>query len=361
MVVVSDGGERTASASALVATTADSVPKVSVTVTSQLYGDNNKHKVTNKLRIESQASSSAVDPKWEVTWTCPSDNFEMVPANFATSLTSKTLVFKRDVLSPGVVYSFMAEYANGNLLDAKKGRATITVTTNAPPGSGRCFSNPTSGRLLETDFEFKCIGWTDDESPLKYKFSVVKDDGGMVELGVFQVGCWWVSGGFQVGFRWVAGRVLLSLLVRSSSFAHSDHALLCRNHALLTHYTSCSAATMPCSRTTQRRALPQPCPAHVLHIALPQPCPAHALHSDVPCLYLNARTTHRALFTFEQTNHTCFHCSARRVRTRSCQRHCLSDLRRPIIHTPSAPPSWTPSEVKPLPTSKCRSCLCQRI
>jgi hypothetical protein len=183
-VVVSKTG-RTAFASVSVKTTEESVPGVTITVTSERYGDKKKVMVDKKLYIESRASSDAVDPDWDIQWTCTTDNFDMIQDNFATPLTSSTLVFKAGVLYPGVVYTFMVEYTNANSVGGKTGQATVAIETNAPPRSGTCFAEPrVGGRALQTEFTFKCIDWADDDSPLQFKYSIIQNDA-VMELGVF--------------------------------------------------------------------------------------------------------------------------------------------------------------------------------
>jgi hypothetical protein len=181
-VAVSES-DRVSSTSVLVTTTTELVPSVTVNVRSNIY--HGKHTVGNKLSLESQANSSAANPTWEIVWTCTSNNFVMGSENFATALTSQNLVFKAGVLSPGVEYTFMVQYVNTNLLDPKVGQATVNVVTNAGPSQGTCFAEPPSGRLLTTSFELKCLDWTDHDTPLEYRFSVVEGNA-KVSIGVFQ-------------------------------------------------------------------------------------------------------------------------------------------------------------------------------
>ena len=54
---------------------------------------------------------------------------------------------------------------------------TYSFVTNSPPTGGTCKADKSQGKALETEFEISCIGWQDDDLPLKYQFSYNSSDG----------------------------------------------------------------------------------------------------------------------------------------------------------------------------------------
>ncbi|KAL9952359.1 hypothetical protein ACROYT_G039604 [Oculina patagonica] len=63
--------------------------------------------------------------------------------------------------------------------------ATYSFVTNTPPSGGMCTVDNPQGKAWETDFVFRCIGWHDDNLPLKFQFSYNSSDG--IEM-IFQSG-----------------------------------------------------------------------------------------------------------------------------------------------------------------------------
>ncbi len=63
--------------------------------------------------------------------------------------------------------------------------ATYSFVTNTPPSGGMCTVDNPQGQAWETDFVFRCIGWHDDNLPLKFQFSYNSSDG--IEM-IFQSG-----------------------------------------------------------------------------------------------------------------------------------------------------------------------------
>jgi len=62
---------------------------------------------------------------------------------------------------------------------------TYSFVTNSPPSGGTCKTDRPQGRAWETNFVIKCIGWQDDNLPLKFQFSYNSSDG--IEM-IFQSG-----------------------------------------------------------------------------------------------------------------------------------------------------------------------------
>ena len=62
---------------------------------------------------------------------------------------------------------------------------TYSFVTNSPPTGGTCKADKPQGKALETIFVFSCIGWQDDNLPLKYQFGYNSSDG--IEI-IFQSG-----------------------------------------------------------------------------------------------------------------------------------------------------------------------------
>ena len=62
---------------------------------------------------------------------------------------------------------------------------TYSFVTNSPPTGGTCKADKPRGKALETIFVFRCIGWQDDNLPLKYQFGYNSSDG--IEM-IFQSG-----------------------------------------------------------------------------------------------------------------------------------------------------------------------------
>jgi len=89
------------------------------------------------------------------------------PATRRSSLTGPNLVIAANALAPGSTYEFAL-----SVIDAigARGRAYLTVTVNSPPSLGSCYGTPSSGYALSTSFSLECNGWSDDDTPLNYRF-----------------------------------------------------------------------------------------------------------------------------------------------------------------------------------------------
>ena len=62
---------------------------------------------------------------------------------------------------------------------------TYSFVTNSPPSGGTCKADNPQGKAWDTNFVIRCIGWQDDNLPLKFQFSYNSSDG--IEM-VFQSG-----------------------------------------------------------------------------------------------------------------------------------------------------------------------------
>lgn len=110
------------------------------------------------------------------TWTCTSDNFELLPENLLVGPTGKSLSIRANKLVPTVTYVFELQvYRPSN--PERIGRASVPVTVNSPPFGGSCSVEPASGVALETKFKLKCVNWEDVHYPLKYAFATTRPTG----------------------------------------------------------------------------------------------------------------------------------------------------------------------------------------
>jgi len=62
---------------------------------------------------------------------------------------------------------------------------SYSFVTNLPPRGGICKAHKRQGKAWETNFVIRCIGWQDDNLPLKFQFSYNSSDG--IEM-IFQSG-----------------------------------------------------------------------------------------------------------------------------------------------------------------------------
>ncbi|GAB5371346.1 hypothetical protein AAMO2058_001571900 [Amorphochlora amoebiformis] len=102
-----------------------------------------------------------------ITWTCTSlASFDLANLNTAGDLTAgptgRLLAFKAGLLQGGLTYSFRASVSGSY--------SSVSVLVNRPPRLGSCAMSPAVGRSLETEFELSCLGWSDSEVPLEFKF-----------------------------------------------------------------------------------------------------------------------------------------------------------------------------------------------
>lgn len=93
---------------------------------------------------------------------------------FAVPIGRSTMSLKPNSLLPGKSYEFrlVATDAAGAV-----GSATIAITINLPPTSGRLLVEPNSGTELETQFKLQSQNWVDEDLPLQFafKYSIAKN------------------------------------------------------------------------------------------------------------------------------------------------------------------------------------------
>ncbi|EGB13023.1 hypothetical protein AURANDRAFT_60735 [Aureococcus anophagefferens] len=103
----------------------------------------------------------------DVVWSGPFRDADLLtPAAQRVDAGLVYLVVRAGVLAPGEAYEFELVATSGG--DAAA--ATIAVTTNAPPRSGRLAVAPAAGVALLTEFALSLDGWVDDQLPLAYAF-----------------------------------------------------------------------------------------------------------------------------------------------------------------------------------------------
>ena len=114
------------------------------------------------------------DPRWqEIT-----DLDEIV----LTYKNSPNLVMAQGKLRSNATYQVTVI---GETTQGHSSIGTYSFVTNSPPNGGTCKADKPQGKALETTFVIKCIGWQDDNPPLKYQFGYNSSDG--IEM-IFQSG-----------------------------------------------------------------------------------------------------------------------------------------------------------------------------
>eukprot|EP00466_Bigelowiella_natans_P009663 jgi/Bigna1/90949/estExt_fgenesh1_pg.C_830080 len=120
------------------------------------------------LRLKASSENYAIQDL-DLTWSVePSQNLDLSSSDVLRSEpNSPSLALSAGSLSPGVQYSFTISGASRRGL---VGSATTFVVVNSPPSLGTCFSTPTAGIALKDKFFLKCVGWVDEDLPLRYAF-----------------------------------------------------------------------------------------------------------------------------------------------------------------------------------------------
>lgn len=87
----------------------------------------------------------------------------------------KILEIEGDVLDEGEVYELhlRGHFNEGNETSFQ----TYTFITNESPSGGNCAVDRKEGRVLVTNFTFKCFGWKDTDSDLIYQFGYTSNTG----------------------------------------------------------------------------------------------------------------------------------------------------------------------------------------
>ena len=91
----------------------------------------------------------------------------------STRVSSKSLVTRREVLTPDTRYKFIltAQGPGGN-----RGYSEYHVTSHSPPVGGVCSVSPTSGVALITEFTFACDSWQDPDLQLQFEYIYLTDN-----------------------------------------------------------------------------------------------------------------------------------------------------------------------------------------
>ncbi|GAB5363893.1 hypothetical protein AAMO2058_000922400 [Amorphochlora amoebiformis] len=153
------GGKAVSSTSQVLRTTSTAVPVVSV-----LGGGI----VNEAIPITLTLSTSSPSPTATYLWECTSQNLILTdPTTRSTSLDSQNLQILPSVLNGGATYTFQASVTIGGAT----GSASTTVIVNAGPVSGSCGGSPEVGEGLKTYFLLGCTGWSDQDTPMLFKFS----------------------------------------------------------------------------------------------------------------------------------------------------------------------------------------------
>lgn len=95
---------------------------------------------------------------------------------------SPNLVTAQGKLRGNVTYEVTV---SGETSQGHSSIGTYSFVTNSPPSGGICKVDKPQGKAWETNFVFSCIGWQDDNLPLKFQFSYNNSDG--IEM-IFQSG-----------------------------------------------------------------------------------------------------------------------------------------------------------------------------
>ena len=95
----------------------------------------------------------------------------------STRVSSKSLVTRPGVLTPGTRYKFIL---TAQRLRGYRGYSEYHVTSNSPPVGGVCNVSQTSGVALITEFTFTCDNWQDPDLliplQLQYEFIYFTDN-----------------------------------------------------------------------------------------------------------------------------------------------------------------------------------------
>lgn len=114
------------------------------------------------------------DPRWqEIT------NLDEI---VLTYMNSPNLVTEQSKLRGNATYQVTV---SGETSQGHNSIGTYSFVTNSPPSGGICRADKPQGKAWETNFVISCIGWKDDNLPLKFQFSYNTSDG--IEM-IFQSG-----------------------------------------------------------------------------------------------------------------------------------------------------------------------------
>uniref|UniRef100_A0A6V3NWK8 REJ domain-containing protein n=1 Tax=Lotharella globosa TaxID=91324 RepID=A0A6V3NWK8_9EUKA len=186
-VSAATGQARTAYAEQVVQTTAAAIPIVSanlVASTSAAATSLSKHNPAQRLVLSASVANHSVRIAgylWMLTTsTTTSSQVDLAdPQTRRSPRTSANLVVAANVLAAGETYLF--EVAVTDVV-GETGLAYVTVVTNAPPSLGTCGGTPEAGTALSTTFTLSCDGWSDEDTPIEYRFRCYQNVSGSLRL-----------------------------------------------------------------------------------------------------------------------------------------------------------------------------------
>jgi REJ domain/GPCR proteolysis site, GPS, motif len=191
---------RTATASVqFTTTTFADTPSVYILDPLSVIRGRGKHNPRAKLVISAVIGSSSVQRagqlnvkrNYSIEWSVSNlDSSDSTKFGGPTTDTA-TLVIRPNVLEPGsravVQIDVRARDPVTGLPTGSTGSATIIVDVNTNPSGGSCSSSPRWGAPFDTKFVLSCQDWSDDDSPLQYRFEMVQgadDSAAVSEYGV---------------------------------------------------------------------------------------------------------------------------------------------------------------------------------
>lgn len=174
--------DRVASSTVAIEVTSDPVPDVYIS-TSMTEA---KHRAQRQLQLIGHIRDAVDGSNYTYQWTCTTGNIDLNDSSkISTSTTSKDLVLKPNVLVAGAYYTFNFEVSLVGF-SAAPGRAKVQVLVNEPPSGGYCDSDVQIGIALNTTFTLSCLDWEDVDTPLRYAFVLMQEDGTELDIAVFQ-------------------------------------------------------------------------------------------------------------------------------------------------------------------------------
>ncbi|XP_077864342.1 polycystin-1-like protein 2 [Saccoglossus kowalevskii] len=114
---------------------------------------------------------SKITYKWELLYEDGTLTNIDLDAMTSTGIFGKNLAINVDVFT-NTDESYKLKLS-GTVIGREEGFSEYAVIVNSPPSPGTCTVSPISGYLLETIFTLNCQGFSDDDLPLMYEFSVI--------------------------------------------------------------------------------------------------------------------------------------------------------------------------------------------
>jgi hypothetical protein len=135
----------------------------------------NKHDPGSSLKLlglaEVGPGEEVATMQWATEVLTADGTFKTVTLATSTGLLSSNLVVQAGSLEAGCTYRFKLEARVSGI--ASWGSDYKLITTNIPPSAGLLECSPATGTAVGTTFTLAATGWSDDDLPLKYRFSAV--------------------------------------------------------------------------------------------------------------------------------------------------------------------------------------------